>query len=286
MQYVGESISLFVAVLWTVAALVSEIGSKRLGAVMMNLWRIAVATLVSAIFLWVVFGVPLPLYASTETWLWLTLSGVIGYFLGDWCLFSSYIVGQQLSWKTLLAMAVTLAGIAITVFHRGDGHKMELALPLRGVLFGLGAALGQGIGLVLSKIGLDHYTADVPAEVLPQVASVLPFGANAIRALAATVCFLTWVLLRGEGRQALACTHDRKGMAAMLIAVFFGPFIGVGLSLMALEYTAAGIASTLMALTPILILLPSKWMFHQPITWKAVMGAVISCIGVSLFFLL
>ena len=311
MQYVGESISLFVAMLWTVAALVSEIGSKRLGAVMMNLWRIAVATLVSAVFLWVVFGVPLPLYASTETWLWLTLSGVIGYFLGDWCLFSSYIVfgsrmgmlfmtlapmftalfawiwlGQQLSWKTLLAMAVTLSGIAITVFHRGDGHKMELALPLRGVLFGLGAALGQGIGLVLSKIGLDHYTADVPAEVLPQVASVLPFGANAIRALAATVCFLTWVLLRGEGRQALACTHDRKGMAAMLIAVFFGPFIGVGLSLMALEYTAAGIASTLMALTPILILLPSKWMFHQPITWKAVMGAVISCIGVSLFFLL
>ena len=72
----------------------------------------------------------------------------------------------------------------------------------------------------------------------------------------------------------------------MLVAVFSGPFIGVGFSLMAVQYTAAGIASTLMALTPILILLPSRWLFGQPITSKSVVGAIISCVGVSLFFLL
>jgi drug/metabolite transporter (DMT)-like permease len=54
---------------------------------------------------------------------------------------------------------------------------------------------------------------------------------------------------------------------------------------MAVQYTDAGIASTLMALTPIIILLPSRWFFHQPITWRTVIGAVISVIGVSLFFL-
>ena len=54
---------------------------------------------------------------------------------------------------------------------------------------------------------------------------------------------------------------------------------------MALQYTAAGIASTLMAMTPIIILLPSYWLFHTKITWRAVLGAVISVIGVSLFFL-
>ncbi len=54
---------------------------------------------------------------------------------------------------------------------------------------------------------------------------------------------------------------------------------------MAVQYTEAGIASTLMALTPIIIILPSYWLFHQKITWKAVVGAVISVIGVSLFFL-
>jgi drug/metabolite transporter (DMT)-like permease len=54
---------------------------------------------------------------------------------------------------------------------------------------------------------------------------------------------------------------------------------------MAVQYTAAGIASTLMAMTPIIIILPSWWLFRQPITWKAVVGAVISVVGVSLFFL-
>jgi drug/metabolite transporter (DMT)-like permease len=54
---------------------------------------------------------------------------------------------------------------------------------------------------------------------------------------------------------------------------------------MAVQYTAAGIASTPMAMPRIIILLPSYWIFHEKITWKAVVGAVISVVGVSLFFL-
>ena len=54
---------------------------------------------------------------------------------------------------------------------------------------------------------------------------------------------------------------------------------------MAVQYTGAGIASTLMALTPIIILLPSRWLFHQQLTWRAVVGAVISVLGVGLFFM-
>ena len=56
--------------------------------------------------------------------------------------------------------------------------------------------------------------------------------------------------------------------------------------LLAVQYTAAGIASTLMALTPIIIILPAHWLFKQPITAKSLIGAFISVIGVSLFFLL
>jgi drug/metabolite transporter (DMT)-like permease len=66
---------------------------------------------------------------------------------------------------------------------------------------------------------------------------------------------------------------------------FFGPFLGVSLSLMAVQYTSAGIASTIMALTPIIILLPSKLIFKQVVTAKEVIGAFISVIGVSLFFI-
>jgi drug/metabolite transporter (DMT)-like permease len=92
--------------------------------------------------------------------------------------------------------------------------------------------------------------------------------------------------MRGEARRMQSSIHEWKGMAATVIAVFSGPFIGVGFSLMAVQFTEAGIASTLMALTPILILWPSRWLFKQPITMKSIAGAIISCIGVSLFFLI
>ena len=311
MKYLGELISLGVAFSWTIAALASEIGSKRLGVFVMNVWRMALALLFSMLLMWLTLGQPYPVYAGHETWMWLLLSGVVGYFFGDWCLFNSYLtigsrfgqlfmtlapmfaalsawvmLGQTLSWKALLAMAVTLTGIAISILGRSSGHKVSLQLPTKGILYGIGAGMGQGIGLVLSKIGLDHYTSDVPAQVLPAVADYLPFGSNLIRCVAGLACFGLWLLMRGEAKQMKTSIHEHRGMLAMLIAVFSGPFIGVGFSLMAVQYTAAGIASTIMAMTPILILLPSRWLFHQPITAKGVVGAVISCIGVSLFFLL
>lgn len=311
MRYIGEIISLGVACSWTIAALSSEIGSRRLGVFVMNVWRMAMALLFSALLMWVAFGHPYPVYASGSTWGWLLLSGVVGYFFGDWCLFNTYLtigsrlgqlfmtlapmftaltawvmLGQRLSWSTLLAMAVTLSGIAISVLSRNGSHKLAVSLPTKGILFGIGAGLGQGIGLVLSKVGMDHYTADVPPEVLGEVANYLPFGSNMIRCVAGLSCFSLWLLLRGEGPRLRTSIHDWRGLTAMMVAVFSGPFIGVGFSLMALQYTAAGIASTLMALTPILILLPSRWLFGQPITLRSVLGAVISCIGVSLFFLI
>lgn len=311
-NYLGELISLGVAFSWTIAALASEIGSRRLGVFVMNVWRMGLALLFSILLMWLTMGQPYPVYAGCEAWGWLLLSGVVGYFFGDWCLFNSYLtigsrygqlfmtlapmfaalsawimIGQTLSWNALLAMAVTLTGIAISILSKGkDNHHVSLQLPLRGILYGIGAGVGQGVGLVLSKIGLDHYTADVPADVLPTVVDYLPFGSNLIRCVAGVTCFALWMMARGEAGQMRRSVHDHKGLLAMLTAVFTGPFIGVGFSLMAVQYTAAGIASTIMALTPILILLPSRWLFGQPITTRGIIGAVISCVGVSLFFLL
>ena len=316
MNYIGELISLGVAALWTVSALAAEIASKRMGVYILNVWRMLLALLLSMLLMWVATGQPLPLNAGWQAWAWLLASGFVGYFLGDWCLFNSYLtigsrfgqlfmtlapaftaffawtmIGQRLSWHALLAMAVTLGGIGVAVTDsRGteDGNP----LPRRGILFGLGAALGQGLGLVLSKIGLDHYEANVTAAELADTEGVLPFGSNLIRCIAGLVCYSAWLWMRNRAksrhdeRTFWGVVSDRRAMLAMVATVFSGPFIGVGLSLTAVQYTAAGIASTLMAMTPVLILLPSRWLFHQPITLRAVLGAMISCVGVSLFFLL
>ncbi|MBP5561053.1 MAG: DMT family transporter [Muribaculaceae bacterium] len=309
MQYLGEMISIGVAFSWTATALLSELGSKRMGNVTLNFTRMAITLVFSAILFWVVTGSPLPAKASTEAYLWMMLSGLVGYVIGDFCLFQCYIIigskygqlfmtlapitaafmawltlGQAISPMGIVAMAVTLTGIAITVLGRGSGHHhLSLKLPLNGVLFAIGAAVCQGVGLVLSKIGMDHYESSLAA---PCQAWILPFYANVFRCLAGIVGFA--ILLRfHEGFGSLRKNiTDRTSMTVATLTTIFGPFVGVGCSLLAVQYASAGIASTLMALTPIIIILPAWWFFKQPITPKSVIGALISVAGVSLFFLL
>ena len=193
-------------------------------------------------------------------------------------------LGQQMSVTSIVAMLVTLFGIGISVLGRGEHHQVSLKLPLNGVLYAIGAAVCQGVGLVLSKIGMDHYDASMMAEAgMPEW--LVPFSANFYRCVAGIVGFSLLLWLRNGFKPLQEAIHDRKGLTVAVATTVFGPFVGVGFSLMAVQYTAAGIASTLMAMTPIIILLPSYWLFHEKITWRAVLGAVISVFGVSLFFL-
>lgn len=308
MNYLGELISIGVAFSWTATALLSEYGSKRMGNLTLNVMRMGITIVFSLLLFWVMTGSPLPASASREAYLWMMLSGLVGYVIGDFCLFQCYIIigskfgqlfmtlapiaaaitawgtlGQQMRPQGILAMIVTLAGIAITVLGRGDHHTLSLKLPLNGVLFAIGAAVCQGVGLVISKIGMDHYEASLTADCAPWL---LPFFANFFRCIAGIAGFLLLMKFKEGFRSLRRNVADRKSLTAAVSTSIFGPFIGVGCSLMAVQYTSAGIASTLMALTPIIIILPARWLFHQPITARSVIGAAISCLGVSLFFLL
>ena len=308
MQYLGELISIGVAFSWTATALLSELGSKRMGNVTLNFVRMAITLVFSAILFWVVTGSPLPAKASGEAYMWMMLSGLVGYVIGDFCLFQCYIIigskfgqlfmtlapitaaimawftlGQEIRPMGIVAMVVTLTGIAITVLGRGDGsHHLSLKLPLNGVLFAIGAAVCQGVGLVLSKIGMDHYEASLEAPCEPWI---LPFYANVFRCLAGITGFFLLLAFREGFTSLRKNVTDRTSMTVATLTTIFGPFVGVGCSLLAVQYTSAGIASTLMALTPIIIILPAWWLFKQPITAKSVLGALISVTGVSLFFL-
>ena len=289
MQYVGELISIGVAFSWTATALLSEYGSKRMGNLTLNLSRMVITLVFSGILFWVTGGTLLPAHASTEAYLWMMLSGLVGGQLFmtlapiTAAIMAWFTLGQEIRPTAILAMIVTLSGIAISVLGRGDHHKLSLKLPLAGVLFAIGAAVCQGVGLVLSKIGMDHYEASLTGA-LP--GWLLPFHANFFRCVAGVAGFALLMVFK-EGFSPLAKgVRDRKGMMTAVLTTIFGPFVGVGASLLAVQYTAAGIASTLMALTPIIIILPAYWIFKQPITAKSLVGALISVIGVSLFFLL
>ena len=313
MAYLGELISIGVAFSWTATALLSEFGSKRLGNLTLNVLRMALALVFSLVLFLVVTGNALPTGVSTEAKGWMLLSGLVGYVIGDFCLFQCYIIigsrfgqlfmtlaplsaalmawvtlGQRLTVMNVVAMLVTLFGIGISVLGRGEHHKLSLKLPLNGVLFAIGAAVCQGVGLVLSKIGMDHFESGIsnplePGGTMPDW--LIPFSANFYRCIAGIIGFTLLLYFRDGMAPLREAIHDKKGLTVATATTIFGPFVGVGFSLMAVQYTAAGIASTLMAMTPIIILLPSYWLFHERITWRAVLGAVISVVGVSLFFL-
>ena len=312
MQYLGEIISLIVAVLWTATALFADQASRRIGAMSTNFFRMALSAVLLAGLLYVAVGRPYPAFADGRTWLWMGLSALVGYVFGDFCLFNSYVVigarfgqlfmtlappfaaiagwallGETLSWKSWLAMAVTLTGIAISILNRSrDGHRLSLKLPLKGVLLGIGAGLGQGVGLVLSKIGMQHYEAALPADAPAAFEWAMPFASTMIRSLTGMVGFFVLMAVSGTLPKLREAVHNRAGMKFTALTTLFGPFVGVSLSLMAVQYARAGIASTLMALTPVLILLPYAVIYKQKITPKEILGVIVSMTGVALFFLL
>lgn len=307
MLYKGELISLVVAISWTATALAAEVASRRITPLGLNVLRMLLSLLFLAILMWVVCGQPLPVDADAETWLWLSLSGFVGYVLGDYCLFNSYLLigsrfgqlfmtlapaaaaifgffllGEKMSGLAILGMLITMFGIGLSVLSKGgEHHKLNLKLPLKGVLFGIGAGIGQGVGLVLSKVGMTHYETLIQS---PEALDVMPFASTFMRAVTGLACFSLVMIFRGKTRTIARATRDRRAMLFVLLATLLGPFLGVSLSLMATLYTTTGVAQTIMAMTPIFILLPSWYFFHQRVTPLEILGAIISVAGVTLFF--
>jgi len=326
-MFLGELISLFVAVSWTVTALFAEVGSKRMGSLPFNTVRMSMSLLFLVITLWLIMGTPYPRYADGSTWLWLLLSGVVGYVIGDYCLMQGYIIigsrfgqlfmtlsaptaaitgriflGEQMHLQAVIGMIITLSGIAMSIISKKDGSEsraVRFNLPPKGIFYAAMAGICQGFGLVLSKIGLEHYDAAVAAAglaenavpdgaILPLPVSLsVPFAATLIRAyIGLSGFFLALTLFNGDGIKQLGrAVRDRKAMLCALGSTIFGPFIGVSASLLATQYTTAGIAQTLFAITPVLIIAPAAILFHQRVTPREVIGAIVSVIGVCLFFI-
>ena len=286
MKYLGEIISLLVAVTWTFSAWFADKSSHRIGAMVTNVIRLALATIFLAVLLWITIGHPYPVYADAQTWKWLALSALVGYVFGDFCLFNCYIhigprfgqllmtvappaaaiagyfiLGESFTWKTGLAMVVTLAGIAISILSRGndkhiklslpfkgillgiaisilsrgEGHKVKLSLPLKGILLGIGAGVGQGVGLVLSKVGMEHYAAALPQDAPQAMQFMLPFASTLIRAVIGFAGFFILVALQKNLGQLKAGIKDKTGMKYATLLTLFGPVFGVSLSLISVS---------------------------------------------------
>ncbi|MBP1676547.1 MAG: protein of unknown function transrane [Bacteroidetes bacterium] len=288
----GEYAALGVSACWTVSALFFEKAGAKMGSSLsVNIVRLFLAIIFLGITTLFTRGMFFPADASADNWFWLAISGVVGFYLGDLCLFKSYsvigsrtaalimslapmltaIIGwfflkEQLSFQSILAIVVCISGIIMAIANR----KMKLNIPLKGFLLAFGGALGQAVGLILSKKGMSDYD---------------PIAATQIRAIFGFLSFAVMITAMGRWGKIKQAMADKAGMTSVTIGTIFGPFIGVSLSLFAIQHTQTGIASTLMALVPVLIIWPSAVMFKEKIKIQQVIGAIISIAGVSLFFL-
>lgn len=300
-----------VAVLWTISSLASETASKRFGSLLLNIIRMAQTILMIGAVLWVVSGSPLPLYTSGGVWGWLTLSSLAGYIIGDFFFLQCFILigarwgelfmtvaplaaaltgwallGEKMSYLAWIGMCITTTGIAMSVLSKSEdeGKKLQVKLPTKGIIYGLIAGIGQGVGLVFSKQAMLLYQTQTTGDY----ALCMPFAATMIRCIVALVGFsIMYMIARQAGKEEHAVGliwSDRRAMGLATLSTITGPCIGVALSLAAAMFTSTGITQTIMSLVPVLILWPSHLLFHTKITFMEVVGAVVSVCGVALFF--
>jgi drug/metabolite transporter (DMT)-like permease len=294
-SYSGQLAALGAATCWAFSALAFEDAARRMGVLTLNLVRLVIALGFLCLATWALRGLPLPLDASAHAWGWLTISGLVGFVFGDLCLFRAYVtigpristlmmalspvltavigwlvLGETLSGPDFLGMALTLSGIAWAVLGRnrpaaGDPHRRP---SFAGVALGFGAALGQGCGLVLSKLGMGEYD---------------PVAATQVRVLAGIGGYaILFFPLRWWPRLP-AAVRDRRALASAMLGAFLGPFLGVSLSLFAIRHTVAGVAASIMALQPVLIL-PLVMLRGERVGPDGLAGALVAVSGVALLF--
>lgn len=295
-NHLGEFSALLVAFFWTISAVSFEAASRRLGSLPVNLLRLIVGFVFLSFLTLVRRKMLFPVDASAENWIWLGLSGFVGFVFGDLFLFKSFTVigsrfamlimtlvppmtaffgwlflGERLSLLNLAGMTLTFSGIALAIFSRKNpDEKISLKLAPSGILYAIGGALGQSLGLVLSKVGMKEYD---------------PFSATQIRVIAGIVGFAILVTLMRRWVSVRSATRDSQGMKSLTLGAFFGPFLGVSFSLISVRFAKTGIASTIMALTPIFILVPAYYLYKQKITLQEMIGSLVSVCGVALFFI-
>ncbi len=306
-DHVGEMAALGTALCWMASAVAFQAASTRIGSMVVNWLRLVMALVFLTLLGLVLHGRLLP-DAPFSAWTWLGLSGLIGFVVGDLALFRAFVVigarlsmllmclappmaavfgrlflGEQLSVSQIGGMALTIAGVAWTVLERSSDSiqpgPRPTAFPMAqrqmsgrtwGILLAVVGAAGQAGGLVLSKQGM----ADLPD----------PFAAAQIRVLAGIAGFTALFFAARWWPKVAASRRDPRALGFTMIGSFFGPFLGVSLSMLAVHLTQAGVAAALMSIVPVLMIPVAFFVFRERVSLRSVLGTLVAVAGVVVLF--
>jgi drug/metabolite transporter (DMT)-like permease len=300
MPFIGELAAIGTSLCFSFGSTQFTLAGRQIGSPLVNRTRLLLAVLLVMLLHTLTFGGPLPLDAAPERWFWLGLSGFVGFVLGDACLFQAFVligprlsmlmmalapvIGALLAWlflgetlvlREIAGIALTLLGIIVVVADRNSGTAggtTDRRQYIIGLLCGLGGAVGQAGGLVLSKLGL---AGDFPA-----------LSGNIIRLLVAGA--VIWILAIANRQLISSYRTLRANPRAMLLltgGTVLGPVLGVWLSLVAVQNANIGVASTLSSLMPIFLIPITYFMFGERVTRQAVVGTLLAFAGMVILFL-
>ena len=299
---IGESAAVATSFLWTISSIFFTSAGKRIGWLSVNAYRTVIAIALLAVTQMILLGTVVPL-ASLGQWFWMGLSGIVGLGIGDSGLFAAYLaigprrslllmalapifaavgaylmLGETIRELAIVGIGVTLIGVVVVILEsevRSGEPLISSRRRASGVCFGLVAAFGQGVGLVLAKKGIDL----IPGATLN------PVSATLMRLLLGASFIWVLALVVGKMPEVLSATRNRRGLRDTAAASLVGPYLGITFSMVAVTLTETGVAQTLLSLMPVLII-PVIWILYgQRTSWRGMMGAVVAVLGVAIIFL-
>ncbi len=295
----GEAAALVTAVSWTAAAMIFESASSRAGVTAVNTLKVLFGTVYLTILAYFFSDQIIPSGIPLKSWIFMSASGIVGFVIGDFFLFNSYLMvgsriamllmaasvpmtavasyfifGEIIGYWGLLGITGTVIGIGITVVsgNRNSSVNRESGESdyIKGVVFGILSAVAMAGGTLLTKSG---------------AADISPIAATQIRIFAAFTGFVLIVVLFSKTGEVMDALKDFKSFSLIAVGSVFGPFIGVGALLYALQHAEAGIVATISSLTPVLIIAPSIILLKKRISYTEIAGAFIAVGSVSLLFM-
>lgn len=311
MIFIGEITGICASLFGTASSITGEISIKRIGPLTLNLWIMITAFIMLMITLLCFTGSVVPKYMDLRAFLWIAASGVLCYLISNYYLYNAYMLigaryselfmtliapaaaltgwimlDERLTGQELIGITVTLSGIGISLLSRGDKSKKTESrkVLIKGILFATIASIAEGVGIVFCKVGMLHHHTIMP-EGMVKLDYLIPLSASYVSIFVGMIGFFLVTLFTRKLQNFKNSINDRKGFFAALITGCTGAFIGSTCEMIAVRYAKAGIAATLVELTPIMIIVPAYYLFKEKITFLGVLGTVISIFGISLFFI-
>ncbi len=298
----GEIIAILTTLCWSLGIFPFTEATKRIGAAPINQYRLLLAWVIISIILFFSNGLSASdLFSNPKPnhYLFLGLSGVIGFTIGDYCSFTSFkllgpklgslyttfapgaalsigflVLGESINSMGIIGILITIGGVIWLTLSKKDKAAAELAgfkRDKKGIAFGISGALCQGTGLVLSKYGMDYYNEKLPTMHAVWIRLLFAFS------VAFIVSLLAKKLITNSKP---ILSNQNNALPFMITGTILGPVAGVSLSLLTIQKLEVAVAQTIFALLPIFVLPINLWVYKEKITIQSVFACLTAIIGV------